>query len=151
LTFTESIRGRIKLAKSKPCTGCGDLIHFDEKDHAKTKTWRPFNEDNEPHYCGASKKETTSTVTTVSSEQGDVMRITLSAREWTNLREEINVIHMQLSEIRAVLKAMNEPKEEQQQEEERTQVSGVKYESDSIEDQINAIDFDKMFSESNPS
>jgi hypothetical protein len=80
--------------------------------------------------------------------------ITLSAREWANLREQIVAIHMQLSEMTQTLKALVESRQqeqEQEQQEPRTQVSGVKYESDSIEDQINAIDFDQMFSESNPS
>jgi hypothetical protein len=143
------------------------LIHFDEKDHAKTKKWRPFSEDNEPHYCDANKISSLDvsfiTVPQPSKnlypqpdmpplprqERGE---ITLSAREWANLREQIVAIHIQLSEMTQTLKALVESRQqEQQQAEERNQVSGVKYESDSIEDQINAIDFDKMFSESNPS
>jgi hypothetical protein len=143
------------------CNGCGETIHFLENPQQKGK-WLPYNEDNSRHYCGSAKKEFTPTTEALQkktllqekqpfsaappTERGAV---TLSQREWTNLREQIVAIHMQLSEITQTLKALLESR--QQQQEPRTQVSGVKYESDSIEDQINAIDFDQMFSENNPS
>ena len=134
-----------KLAKSKPCTGCGDPIHFDQKDHEISGKWRPFNEDNEPHYCDANKissVDVSSITVPPRSERGDV---TLSQKEWTNLREQIVAIQMQMSEIwqemhtlrilceKVILKEKQSPS------------------TNSLEDQIDNIDFDQMFNDNNPS